>query len=189
MTAADFQKSNGSLADLAMRVQKWKFPGSGSNKKGRPAPSTPAVSRKIRSIDRATSDLSICANRAAFAQSSASFARLYPCFERESNPFAWGNPRFSDWHVSCIRKERVMNLNATLHVEQPMNTTILNYPGFQTLPKGVRQMLLVSEAYFFNEPASDHQEQKVAARRANRGSKDFMAIPFLPAGFALDVPA
>ncbi len=50
-------------------------------------------------------------------------------------------------------------------------------------------MLLVSEAYFFNEPASDHQEQRVAARRANRGSKDFMGIPFLPAGFALDVPA
>ncbi len=70
-----------------------------------------------------------------------------------------------------------------------MNTTILNYPGFQTLPKGVRQMLLVSEAYFFNEPASNHQEQKVMAKRANRGSKDFLGISLLPAGFALKVPA
>jgi hypothetical protein len=50
-------------------------------------------------------------------------------------------------------------------------------------------MLLFSEAYFFNEPASDHQEQKVAARRANRGSNDFMAVPLLPADIALAVPA
>ncbi len=81
-----------------------------------------------------------------------------------------------------------MNMNITLHAEQLMNTTILNYPGFQTLPKGVRQMLLVSEAYFFNEPASPHQEQKVVARRANRGAKDFMGISFLPAEYALDMP-
>ena len=41
-----------------------------------------------------------------------------------------------------------------------MNTTILNYPGFQTLPKGVKKMLAVSEAYFFDEPASHRMEQK-----------------------------
>ncbi len=82
-----------------------------------------------------------------------------------------------------------MNMNETLHAERPMNTTILNYPGFQSLPKGVRQMLLVSEAYFFNEPASDHREQEVVAKRANRSSKDFMGIPLLPVGFALDLPA
>jgi hypothetical protein len=76
-----------------------------------------------------------------------------------------------------------MNMNRTLHVEQPMNTTILNYPGFQTLPKGVRQMLLVSEAYFFNEPAPVHQEREVAVRRAGRDSVDFMGISLLPAGF------
>jgi len=80
-------------------------------------------------------------------------------------------------------------MNATLHAEQPMITTILNYPGFQTLPKGVRRMLLVSEAYFFNVPALDHQKQKVAARRANRGSEDFMGIPLLPADIAFDAPA
>jgi hypothetical protein len=84
--------------------------------------------------------------------------------------------------------ERVMNMNTTLHAEQTMNTTILNYPGFQSLPKGVRQMLLVSEAYFFDEPASHHQEPEVVARRANRGAKDFMGISFLPAEYALDMP-
>jgi len=50
-------------------------------------------------------------------------------------------------------------------------------------------MLLVSEAYFFNVPALDHQKQKVAARRANRGSEDFMGIPLLPADIAFDAPA
>jgi len=50
-------------------------------------------------------------------------------------------------------------------------------------------MLLVSEAYFFNEPAPEHQEQKVAAGPANREAKDFMGIPLLPADIALDVPA
>lgn len=32
--------------------------------------------------------------------------------------------------------------------------TILNYPGFQALPKGAKQMLLASEEYFFEEPIS-----------------------------------
>jgi hypothetical protein len=85
--------------------------------------------------------------------------------------------------------EPVMNMNATLHAEQPMNMTILNYPGFPALPKGVRQMLLVSEAYFFNEPASHHQQKPVVAVRASRSPEDFVGIPLLPAGFALEVPA
>jgi hypothetical protein len=34
-----------------------------------------------------------------------------------------------------------------------MDTTILNDPGFQTLPKGVKRMLVASEAYFFDQPA------------------------------------
>ena len=129
-----------------------------------------------------------CAIRAAFAQSSAGFARVSHYFRRQQ-VFCRGERRIPGWHVSCIRMEQVMNMNAPLHAEQPMNMTILNYPGFPTLPKGVRQMLLVSEAYFFNEPAPDHREQKVLAGRANRGSKDFMGISLLPAGVASDVPA
>jgi hypothetical protein len=80
-------------------------------------------------------------------------------------------------------------MKASLDAQQPMNTTILNYPGFQTLPKGVRQMLLVSEAFFFNEPASDHQEQAPAAGRGRPVSKESVGIPLLPAGFPWRVPA
>jgi hypothetical protein len=50
-----------------------------------------------------------------------------------------------------------------------MNSTILNYPGFQTLPKGVKQMLLVSEAHFFDQPASHPQEHtRTAQPTANK---------------------
>jgi len=42
-----------------------------------------------------------------------------------------------------------------------MNTTILNYPGFQSLPKGLKQMLLVSEACFFDQTAPHYLEQNL----------------------------
>ena len=80
-----------------------------------------------------------------------------------------------------------MNMNETLHAEQPINTTILNYPGFQTLPKGVRQMLLVSEAYFFNEPAPDYRQQEAAVRRVSRISNECMGIPLMNEGITLRV--
>ena len=44
-------------------------------------------------------------------------------------------------------------------------------------------MLLFSEDYFFNEPAFDHPVVKMVAERVNRGGKDFMGIPMLPARF------
>jgi hypothetical protein len=34
---------------------------------------------------------------------------------------------------------------------QTMKLIMNTYPGFQTLPKGVKQMLLVSESFFFDE--------------------------------------
>jgi hypothetical protein len=77
----------------------------------------------------------------------------------------------------------MMTMNATLPAGQPMNTTTLNCPGFQALPKGVRQMLLFSEDYFFNEPTIDRPAVKMVAHRVNRGGKDFMGIPMLPARF------
>jgi hypothetical protein len=58
-----------------------------------------------------------------------------------------------------------MEMNATHRAEQQMNTTILNYPGFQILPQGVKQMLLVSEAHFSGQPVSRHQGQKAAAQK------------------------
>jgi hypothetical protein len=41
-----------------------------------------------------------------------------------------------------------------------MNTTILNYPGFQTLPKEIKQLLVASEAQYFDQPASFHRNQR-----------------------------
>jgi hypothetical protein len=32
-----------------------------------------------------------------------------------------------------------------------MKSTIVNYPGFQDLPKFIRQMLVMSEEYFFHD--------------------------------------
>ncbi len=67
-------------------------------------------------------------------------------------------------------------MNTTLQDAQPMNTTIMNYPGFQTLPKGIKQMLLVSEEHFFDQPVSHYKEQERAAQelRTSRGFKVFL---------------
>jgi hypothetical protein len=59
----------------------------------------------------------------------------------------------------------------------PMNATILNYPGFQTLPKGVKQMLLVSESYFFEEGPPPSQLYRYALApilKTNRGLKTLL---------------
>jgi hypothetical protein len=54
-----------------------------------------------------------------------------------------------------------------------MNTTILNYPGFQNLPRGVKQMLLASEAHFFDQAAPHYKDQERVAQemRTHRGFK------------------
>ncbi|HKW28530.1 MAG TPA: hypothetical protein VJT54_04280 [Verrucomicrobiae bacterium] len=33
-----------------------------------------------------------------------------------------------------------------------MRTIILTYPGYQSLPRGIKQMLLASESFYFDEP-------------------------------------
>ena len=78
-------------------------------------------------------------------------------------------------------------MNTTFETEQPMNTSILSYPGFQTLPKGIKQMLLVSEAHFFDLPVAHHSEQKAAAREmgAHRGLKVLLTCLVITAGIAL----
>jgi hypothetical protein len=67
-----------------------------------------------------------------------------------------------------------------------MHTTILNYPGFQTLPKGIKQMLTVSEAHFFEQPASHHKEQNGMSQemRTNRDFKVFLTILLITVGIA-----
>jgi hypothetical protein len=55
-----------------------------------------------------------------------------------------------------------MELNTECQAEEQMNATILNCPGFQTLPRGVKRLLLHSAAHFAEPPASHHQGQKGA---------------------------
>ena len=45
-----------------------------------------------------------------------------------------------------------------------MNETILNYPGFQSLPKGAKQMLLVSESHFFEEAVPHPMQVNIPVR-------------------------
>jgi len=68
-----------------------------------------------------------------------------------------------------------------------MNTTILNYPGFQALPKGTKQMLLVSEAHFFDQSASHHREQIGTDQemRTSRGFKVFLTSLLVTMGIAM----
>jgi hypothetical protein len=72
-----------------------------------------------------------------------------------------------------------------------MNTSILNYPGFQTLPKGTRQMLLFSETHFFNQQASHPTAQKGAAQegRTHQALKIFLTNLSIASGVASDAPA
>jgi hypothetical protein len=39
-------------------------------------------------------------------------------------------------------------------VEGKMRTIILTYPGYQSLPRGIKQMLLASESFYFDESRS-----------------------------------
>ncbi|MGO8700031.1 MAG: hypothetical protein ACLQVY_20260 [Limisphaerales bacterium] len=58
-----------------------------------------------------------------------------------------------------------------------MNQTILNYPGFQALPKGAKQMLLVSESYFFEEGPPPGQLYRYALApilKTNQGLKTLL---------------
>jgi hypothetical protein len=66
-------------------------------------------------------------------------------------------------------------MNTTSQADFQMSTTILNYPGFQTLPKGIKQLLVASEAHFFDQPVSQQLEQQAVAEcaAARRGFKPF----------------
>ena len=79
-------------------------------------------------------------------------------------------------------------MNTELQAEQQMNTTILNYPGFQTLPKGVKQMLLISEAHFFEQPAPHHQQQNERPQEMGtyRNLKDLWRSPLIRVNIALE---
>ena len=74
-----------------------------------------------------------------------------------------------------------------------MNTTILNDPEFHALPKGVRQMLLASESYFFDQPMArtvepapcEHQGMAGTPRRGFRGEARYAHKPGCLGGASL----
>jgi hypothetical protein len=45
----------------------------------------------------------------------------------------------------------VEDVTKQMQTHQAMKLIMTTYPGFQELPKGVKQMLLVSESHFFAE--------------------------------------
>ncbi|HLX97046.1 MAG TPA: hypothetical protein VKU37_15000 [Verrucomicrobiae bacterium] len=51
-----------------------------------------------------------------------------------------------------------------------MRTIILTYPGYQSLPRGIKQMLVASENFYFDEigtvAASANRNQPKAAKTA-----------------------
>jgi hypothetical protein len=71
-----------------------------------------------------------------------------------------------------------------------MNETILNYPGFQNLPKGVKRMLLASETHFFDQPASHCQYEKpeTAVTRVHRHFTELLTGQWVKARVVLQAP-
>jgi hypothetical protein len=66
------------------------------------------------------------------------------------------------------------------------NRTILSYPEFQNLPKGVKQMLLFSESYFFDQPASSAKVNRLAwcARQVSQVVRAPVQRDYAPIGAA-----
>jgi hypothetical protein len=101
--------------------------------------------------------------------------------------FPGENAGSAGWHGDCIQRGQVVEqtpgVKTILEKEQPMNQTILNYPGFQSLPKGVKQMLLVSEAHFFNQPARRPKWRHISMQAVSvrQGFKAFNSILAGPA--------
>jgi hypothetical protein len=64
-----------------------------------------------------------------------------------------------------------------------MRTIILTYPGYQSLPRGIKQMLVASENFYFDEavaPAAKMNRDKI---------KDAKIAQFLPLASLGKIPA
>jgi hypothetical protein len=60
-------------------------------------------------------------------------------------------------------------MNFAFQDAPPAGFSILNVPGFPSLPKGARRMLLFSETHFFNQPASRARDPQEQADEAGAG--------------------
>ena len=69
-----------------------------------------------------------------------------------------------------------------------MKSIVVTYPGYQSLPKGVKRMLVVSEDYFFCQPGTATGSPEAAwtlhSRRAPVGANG--AEPLLLRGWRQD---
>jgi len=69
-----------------------------------------------------------------------------------------------------------------------INTITAAYPGFQALPKGVKQMLLLSESLFFEEarpePLPSARPRPPAAGRSFSLAQMIPPLPRLPSKFS-----
>jgi len=79
-------------------------------------------------------------------------------------------------------------MNTLIETGHQMNETILNYPGFQNLPKGVKRMLLASETHFFDQPTSHHENPATAETRTHRHFTEFLTSQWVKAGIVLQAP-
>ena len=100
---------------------------------------------------------------AALAQSSATVARSACGGGQEKPPHAREKAHparlaheLPAWEPAIERK---CNMISTLQNEPPVLTTIFNVPGFQSLPKRIRQMLVVTEAQLFAQAAPHYPER------------------------------
>jgi len=62
-----------------------------------------------------------------------------------------------------------------------MRTIILTYPGYQSLPRGIKQMLVASENFYFDEVGS-------AAANVNHGKPKNAKIAQFTAVTSLGIP-
>jgi hypothetical protein len=61
-----------------------------------------------------------------------------------------------------------------------MKSIMMTYPNFRTLPKGVKQMLLASESFFFEEttaPAVSRLDQSMNVAILSSGKTRFGSSP------------
>jgi hypothetical protein len=58
-----------------------------------------------------------------------------------------------------------------------MKSIITTYPGFQTLPKGIKMLLLASEDFFFGEAGSSKEKPKASANKRFSGRAGRASAP------------
>jgi hypothetical protein len=69
-----------------------------------------------------------------------------------------------------VRYLRMNNGELTVYGRTTMKSIVLTYPGYQTLPRGLKRMLVASENSFFSEATADRSNGKLQNTSLWRGS-------------------